>query len=175
MQLNASSTLTFEYCTGNTAFYDVKFDGTDVCRLFVEQSAVTPTGDEYRQILACTQDSSGWSSGYYVGQGATVVILNGSSGGSGSSSQSASGWDLSPLGNVAVAVAVTISSLIPFFIMLPDAAKTLSDNIVSRRGRRSDGGDLYLSILSVFIPLLCMCVAVLSTTAMLNLLQQPMT
>jgi hypothetical protein len=171
--LNTSSTLTVEYCTGNTAFYDVNLGGTEICRLLVEESAVTPSGDEYRQILASTQDSSGWNSGYYVGQGATVVILTGSGGEGGNSGQSSSGWNLSPLGNVAVAVAVTISSLIPFFIVLPDAAKTLSDNVVARRGRRSDGGDLYLSILSVFIPLLCVCVAVLSTTAMLNLLQQP--
>jgi len=174
-QLNASATLAIDYCTGNTAYYDVKLGGTDVCRLFVEESAVTPSGDEYRQILACTQDSSGWSSRYYVGQGATVALLTGSSGGSGSTRQSASGWALSPLGNVAVAVAVTISSLIPFFIVLPDAAKTLSDNIVARRGKKGDGRELYISILSVFIPLLCMCVAVLSTTAMLNLLQQPIT
>jgi hypothetical protein len=172
-KLNRSSVLTVEYRGGNPAYYAVKAAGSDLCRAFVQESTVTPGGDEYRKIVVSSKDDAGWSSGYYVGQGATVVILSGAGGGDDNSGRAVTGWNLRQVGNAAVAVAIVISSLIPFFIVLPDAAKTLSDNIVAKRGRKGDGGDLYLSILSIFVPLLCMCVAVVSTIAMLGVLHQP--
>lgn len=173
-KLNASSVLTVEYDGGSPAYYAVKSAESDLCRAFVQEGSVTPSGEEYRKVVVSTKDDAGWSSGYYVGQGATVVFLSGAGGGDGNSGEAVTGWNLASVGNAAIAVAITISSLIPFFIVLPDAAKTLSDNIVAKRGRKSDGGDLYLSILSVFVPLLCMCVAVVSTIVMLGVLHQPM-
>lgn len=174
-QLNESSVLALEYRDSNPAYYAVKMSGIDLCKIFVQESVVTPSGDEYRKVTVSTGDDAGWSSGYYVGQGATVVILGEAGSGRGSSGKLVNGWDLNQVGNVAIAVAITVSSLIPFFIVLPDAVKTLSDNVAARKARRGDGGDLYLSILSVFIPLLCICIAIVSTTAMLSLLNQPIT
>jgi len=150
-------------------YYYVSKSGACVCRLY-DRGVETQFGADYIRITVTTQEKaeSGevtWSSGYNVGMGATVKI-NGGGGGE--------GVDSEPL-DAATTVALTVTSLVPFFMLLPEATKKLcqatADGAGHGRGDSGSGSRLYVKILAVFTPLLCIGIVLLSVTAMLNILK----
>lgn len=150
-------------------YYVSKPSGGQICR-FLEKGIETQLGVEYFRILVETQESSEsgqvtWSSGYNIGMGATVLIHSNSGGGL------SRGGPLS----ASIAVALTLTSLIPFFILLPGATKKLCQAVAetSSYSRRVEvnGLKLYVRILAIFTPLLCIGIVFLSVTTMLNALE----
>jgi len=146
--------------------YVSKPSGTQLCR-FYEKGIETQLSVEYVRMLVDTEETSEdgqviWSSGYSVGMGATVLIH----------SNSDEGFSRGGPLSVSTAVALALTSLIPFFMLLPDAIKKLSHAVeeTSSRNRRAEGNGekLYVRILAVFTPLLCIGIVFLSVTAMLN-------
>nr|MDO8100011.1 hypothetical protein [Candidatus Njordarchaeota archaeon] len=153
----------------SAGFYYISKSGTCVCRLY-DRGVETQFGADYVRITVTTQEKTEngevtWSSGYNVGMGATVKINSGEEG---------EGVDSEPL-DAATTVALTVTSLVPFFMLLPEATKKLcqaaADGTRHGRGDGVGGSRLYVKILAVFTPLLCIGIVMLSVTAMLNTLK----
>ncbi len=132
--------------------------GAQLCRLR-DEGIQDEFGVDYVEIRASSQES-GWNSGYNVGVGVAALIKG-----------TPQGADISG-GTIgaATAVALTITSFIPFFMLLPDATKKLCHAVDEAAGDRAGNGktrSLYVRLLAIFAPLLSIGVVCISLTAML--------